>query len=219
MAVYLLDSYDNLKKVICELAEDDSSEFIDYIPTAIQIAENRLYRVIDHDFSKLSTSLTTVDGVNTLTKPDDFRVNKNLYITVSDERKRLVMKSESFLVDYWPNAATKSEPKYYANRDDSTWVVAPTPNAAYPVTIEYEAQPVLLSDSNQTNIYTDKYPDLLLYASLSAAAEWMRDFDMKQEWESKLAEAIQSTNIEGVRERRDDNAHVYNPEGGLNTKG
>lgn len=217
MPTYLPTSYDNLKAIVQQLAEDTSTEFLNFIPTAIYLAEERLYRLVDHDFSKIGSASTT-QGNAVLNKPSDFRVNKNLYITVGTELKRLVNKSESFVRDYWPSTVDTSVPKYYASRDNTTWLLAPTPNAVFPVTIEYEAKPAQLTSSNQTNIYMTKFPDLLLYASLSAAAEWMRDSEMKAEWENKLVEALSTANIEGVRERRDDNSHGYNPEGGLNTK-
>lgn len=219
MTTYLPTSYDNLKLIVQEIAENDSIEFIEYIPTAVYLAEERLYRLVDFDFSKESTSLSTSDGVNTLTKPTDFRTLHNIYVTSNSELIRLTFKTESFIRDYWPNPAEEGVPKYIANKDANTWILAPTPSAAFPVTVAYEARPEHLSDSVQTNIYITKFPDLLLYATLSAAAEWMRDSEFKAEWENKLQEALQTTNIEGVRERRDDNAHIYNPEGGLNTKG
>jgi hypothetical protein len=219
MATTLPTSFSNLKTIIQEIAEDDSQEFIDYIPTAIYLAEERLFRLVDHDFSKEDTSKALTTNAKTLTKPTDLRVSHNVYITVNNELKRLILKSESFVKDYWPSTIDTDEPKYYANKDDSTWAIAPTSDGAYNVTIDYEAQPDVLSTGNETNVFITKFPDLLLYASLSAAAEWMRDTEFKAEWENKLAEALQSTNIEGVRSRRDDNAHVYNPEGGLNVKG
>jgi hypothetical protein len=219
MTTYLPTSYNNLKAIIQEIAEDTSQEFVDYIPTAIYLAEERLFRLVDHDFTKEDTSKTLTVNNKTITKPTDHRVTKNLYITVGGELVRLIRKSESFIRDYWPSTTATGVPKYYGNKNDTQWTVAPTADGSYNVTIDYEAQPTALSSSNQTNIFITKYPDLLLYASLSAAAEWMRDSEFKAEWENKLQEALGSTNIEGVRDRRDDNAHVYNPEGGLNTKG
>lgn len=219
MPTYLPTSYANLKLIIQELAEDDSQEFIDYIPTAVYLAEERLYRLVDHDFTKEDTSKSLAVNNKTLVKPTDHRVTNNLYITVSGELVRLIHKSESFLRDYWPSTTDTGVPKYYGNKSDTQWRVVPTADGSYNVTIDYEAQPEVLSDSNTTNIYITKYPDLILYASLSAVAEWMRDTEFKQEWENKLQEALGSTNVEGVRERRDDNAHVFNPEGGLNSKG
>ena len=219
MTTLLPTTYDNLKLIVQEIVEDDSQEFIDYIPTAIYLAEERLFRLVDADFTKADTSKTISAGDSTVAKPTDLRVTNNVYITVSGEYKRLVLKTESFLRDYWPSQTEREEPKYYANKDADTWLIAPISDTTYSVTIDYEAQPAVLSDSNSTNIFLEKFPDLLLYASLSAAAEWMRDGEFKQEWESKLQEALQTTNIEGVRVRRDDNAHVYNPEGGVNSKG
>ena len=212
-------NYTELQTTIIELMEDDSVEFAEYVPTAIFLAEARMYRLVDHDFTVEDSSQSLAFGDSVLNKPADHRVANNVYISVGNELRRLVMKSESFLRDYWPGTNQVGEPKYYANRNDAQWLVAPTSNSNYPIVIDYEAQPTPLSDTVPTNIFLEKYPDLLLYACLSNMAEWARDMSLAEQWQSKLTEALSSTNIEGARERRDDNAHGFNPEGGLNTKG
>ena len=219
MATFLPTSYSNLKSMIQEMSEDDSQEFIDYIPTAIYLAEERLFRLVDENFFKTdSTSYNVIAGSTTLTKPADHRVTKNVYIVVSGEYRRLIFKSQSFIRDYWPTLSATAEPKYYGNQNPETWAIAPSSDATYPIVVEYEAQPTTLSTSNETNVYITKYPDLLFYAAMSEACDWMRETGFKAEWESKLLQAVNTASMEGVRNRQDDNSHVYNPETGLNTK-
>ena len=40
-------------------------------------------------------------------------------------------------------------PKYYANWDANFWVVAPTPNATYEITLAYMKQPFSITDTTQ----------------------------------------------------------------------
>ena len=58
-------------------------------------------------------------------------------------------------------------PKYYANWDEQFWVVAPTPDQQYAITLAYIKQPTSITTSDsQTTDLSNKYEDLLLYASL-----------------------------------------------------
>lgn len=213
-----ITNYSQLITAIQEIVEDDSAEFLSYIPTAIGLAEDRLFRILDINFTKLNTSLSLSAAVTDLAKPADWRVTRNFYIVVSNARTRLTKVSEDYLRDYWPISTQTDVPKYYCDKDRDTWTVAPTPDLSYQVNVEYEYKPTPLSGSNATNIFIDDYSDLLFYCSLSAVSEWMKDPEMKAEWEAKIVEALASANNEGRRQRQDDNTHVQNMENGQNTK-
>lgn len=210
-------TYTDLLTIAQQLAEDTSTEFVAYLPTALSLAEDRLYRLIDIDLSKEGTK-TTANNVKDIDKFTDHRVTHNIFMEYEGNRVRLVNKTEDFVKDYWPSTTQTEVPKYYADKDAYTWIIAPTPNGAYNLIVEYEAQPVYLSDSEQTNILTERYSDLLTYALMSNVSEWMKDDERKGIWEEKLQEALASTNNEGVRQRHDDNTNVNNPIGGRNTK-
>lgn len=209
-------TYTALVSAITTLAEDQSSEFAAYIPTAINLAEDRLFRLTDVDYSAVAT-VTTVIGSSSVAKPADHRVTHNLFMIVGLDRVPLMKKTEAFLLDYWPSAVDKAQPKYYTDLDNSNWMVAPTPDLIYQIRAEYEAKPTPLSPTNASNIISTLFPDLLLYASMSNMCEWMKDTNRKAEWEGKLQEALASVNNEGRRSRMDDNTHVQNLEGGRNT--
>lgn len=208
-------TYDDLVTAIQNMAEDDSSEFLAFIPTAIGLAEDRLFRSLDFDFSS-TDSLATVNAQATLNKPSGHRWTHAMYITVSSEKRRLKKKTEDFIYSYWPNVSTTGVPKYYASQNDTVWLLAPTPNGVYTITCEYEKKPEALSDSEQTNVFTEYFPDALFYATMSVMCEFMKDPARKQEWENKYAEAINTANNEGRRERQDDDSNMHNPMGGRN---
>jgi hypothetical protein len=209
-------TYDDLVTAVIAAAEDDSAEFAGYLPTAIGLAEDRVFKESDIDFSSEATLTTTITQ-STLAKPTGHRITHNLYLTVSGSRRRLIKKTEDFLRQYWPSTSATDVPKYYADKDDLTWLLAPTPNGSYTVTAEVILKPTYLSDANQTNKLITLAPDALFYASMSAMCDWMQDPDAKQRWESDYNGAISFVNNEGRRARQDDNTHTNNPEGGRNT--
>lgn len=210
-------TYTLLRSNIITVCEDNTSEFLAYIPIAINTAEARLFRLMDINWST-SIQITTFAGSASLNKPSGHRATKHLYLNNNGVRQRLIKKTRDYLRDYWPNVSELDIPKYYADDTETTWLLAPTPNGSYIVEISYEALPTPLSTTNQTNIISQKYSDLLFYASMSNMCEWMKDVERKAEWEEKLREALASVNREGERNRIDDNTHAFNPDGGLNTK-
>ena len=119
------------------------------------------------------------------------------------------------MATYYDTPATQSGiPKYYANWDANFWVVAPTPNAQYEITLAYVKQPISITDTTQptgapasTNgTYTsNKYQDLLLYACLVEAYGYLKGpADMLQYYEGSYRRALQSYSIEQMGRRRRD---------------
>lgn len=210
-------TFSDLQAAIIAMGQDASSEYAAYIPTAIGLAEDRLFKLIDLDFSK-EEQLSAVLNNPLVVKPADYHLGHNLYLIVSGERRRLVKKTEDFLKDYWPSTVDNEIPKYYADQDSTYFRLAPTPNAAYNIIVEYEYKPSYLSDSNTTNIWTQRYPDVLFYAAMSAMCEFQRDPERKSEYEAKISEFISTVQKDTDRAVRDDATNVNNPLGGRNRK-
>ena len=113
-----------------------------------------------------------------------------------------------------PNTAS-GIPKYYGNWDAEFWVVAPTPNAQFSITLAYIKQPVSITSTTLPTIanpastvgtYTsNKYQDLLLYACLVEAYGYLKGpADMLQYYEGSFKRALQSYAIEQQGRRRRD---------------
>ena len=112
-----------------------------------------------------------------------------------------------------PNTAS-GIPKYYGNWDAEFWVVAPTPNAQFSITLAYTKQPISITNTTQptaapaaTNgTYTsNKYQDLLLYGCLVEAYGYLKGpIDMLQYYTQAYEKALQSYAIEQQGRRRRD---------------
>jgi hypothetical protein len=119
------------------------------------------------------------------------------------------------MATYYDTPATQSGiPKYYANWDADFWVVAPTPNANYEITLAYVKQPISITDTTQptgapasTNgtFTSNKYQDLLLYSCLVEAYGYLKGpADMLQYYEGSYRRALQSYAVEQMGRRRRD---------------
>ena len=80
------------------------------------------------------------------------------------------MKTDEFIYEFWPDATQTGVPKFFANFDDDSTLIAPTPNSNYRVEMQYIARITTLSASNTTNWLTTYADDALLYGCLSEAS-------------------------------------------------
>jgi hypothetical protein len=114
-----------------------------------------------------------------------------------------------------PGSASVNMPKYYANWDEEFWVVAPTPDKTYAITLSYNKEPGSITSTTQPNstnpfsttgtYLSNKYQDLLLYACLVNAYGYLKGpADMIQYYSQAYEKALLSYAIEQQGRRRRD---------------
>jgi hypothetical protein len=88
-------------------------------------------------------------------------------------------------------------PKFYADYDYDHWLVAPTPDIAYPFEVLYYERINPLSSENQTNWITQNAPNLMLYGTLLQAMPFLKN-DARQIFQQKYSEALAALKAEDV---------------------
>ena len=73
-----------------------------------------------------------------------------------------------------PGTSAVDIPKYYANWDETFWVVAPTPDKTYEITLAYDKEPDTITTETGGTYLSNKYSDLLLYACLVNAYGYLK---------------------------------------------
>ena len=201
----------NLQDDIRDYTEVDSTVFsTGVLNTMIKNAENRIYRDSDSDDNRFYATSNLVIGNRYVTVPSDLRFIRYIQLKDSSGNQVFLEKRDtSFMSEYYNTPATQSGlPKYYANWDADYWVVAPTPDSTYEITMAYTKQPTSLTDStvSSTGTYvSNKYQDLLLYAALVEAYGYLKGpADMLQYYEGSYQRALQSYSIEQQGRRRRD---------------
>ena len=205
-------SLSTLRTAIRDYTEVDDTVLSDsIINTIVKNAESRIFRTVDSDDTKFYATSQTTNGNRYITVPTGTRIIRYIQITDSttSDQEFLKQVDSSFLATYHPdpdNSSDYGKPKYYAHWDNDNWVVAPTPDAAYDLTMAYIKQPTTIttSDSTTTEIST-KQPDLLLYACLVETFKFLKGPDnMIQLYEASYQEAIQTFAAEQQGRRRRD---------------
>jgi hypothetical protein len=202
-------TFSDLKTDIRNYTEVDSSVLSDSVLTTIvKNAENRIYREVDSDDNRFYATSNLASGSRYVTIPSDLRIIRYVQLTDSSgDQVYLEKRDTSFMAEYYNTPSTQlGLPKYYANWDANYWVVAPTPDNTYSITLAYIKQPASITTSNSATTYvSNKYQDLLLYACLVEAYGYLKGpADMLQYYEQSYSKAAQTYSIEQQGRRRRD---------------
>ena len=213
-----MTTYSELVDQVRNYCETDSNVFSTAIVNDfIEHAQLKIFREIDLDvYKKYKTAnLTASDAFVAMpgALPADFEFARYVHIfspsgslggLTDNERITLQKKDSSFINEYWPNRNSTGIPKYYANWDNDTIILAPTPNAAYTIELAYNAQPTGLSSSNTTTWVSNNAPQLLLYACLIEAFKFLKNPDMLNIYTVSYKEELQTLGQEQMGRRRRD---------------
>ena len=132
----------NLQDDIRNFTEVSSSVLsTSVLDTLIKNAENSIYRQIDTDQNVFYATSNAIIGNRYITIPDNLRAIR--YVQFKDQAGNqfyLEQRDTSFMAEYYstPDTQAVDIPKYYANWDEEFWVVAPTPDKTYEITISYD---------------------------------------------------------------------------------
>ena len=211
-----MTTYSELVTQIREYCEVDSNVFTTAIVNDfIEHAESKIFRQIDFDvFRKYQTAtLTSGDAFvgmpgNTPTSfayiraVNIFSPSGSLGGLTDNERVFLEKRDPSFINEYAPDRTATGIPKYYANWDNDTILLAPTPNAAYTMELAYNAQETGLSSSNTTTWVSNNAPGLLLYACLIEAFKFLKNPNMVAMYTQAYQELLTPLAAEQIGRRR-----------------
>ena len=189
--------------------EVDSNVFTDAVLSRIiQNAENKIYREVDSDQDRHYATSSLIVGNRYVTIPSDLRLIR--YVQLKDSAGNqyyLEQRDTTFMAEYYsdPGSSSVDIPKYYANWDENFWVVAPTPDKTYEITIGYNKEPVSIVTDTAGTYLSNKYADLLLYACLVNAYGYLKGpADMLQYYSQAYEKALLSYAIEQQGRRRRD---------------
>lgn len=203
-------TYDSLVANIQSYLQRVDTTTINQIPTFIFLAEHQC--AVDIESLGLEQYVNGqfipgIDGGAVIAKPARWRrtiafnygqgVNNN-------SRKNLKTRGYEFLIDYWPDRTQTAPPEYYADYGFTHWLVAPTPDQAYPFEIAYLELPQPLSVNVQTNWLTNYAPQVLLYGSLLQAQGFVRNPEMIpiwQQWYEKGVAALNKQDKQRITDR------------------
>jgi hypothetical protein len=171
------------------------------IPRLINLAERRIARELKiQGFINVVTAQLLADNP-VVDKPDRWRDTVSMFIGTganNNSRTALLTRSYDYLRSYWPDATETGQPIFYSDYDYNHWLVAPTPDADYPIEILYYQLPPLLDEEAQTNWLTENAPEILLYATLLEATPFLKNDERIPVWQNMYDRAAAMLNGEDI---------------------
>lgn len=191
-------NYAQLSAAIQEYCQSTEASFVANIPTFVKQAEKRIYNMIQFPSLRKNVTGTTSSGNKYLACPDDFLAPYSLAVILADgSYEYLLNKDVNFIRESYPTPTDTGTPAYYAlfgPRSDQatelTFLLGPTPNAAYTMELHYFFYPSSIVDTG-TSWLGDNFDPVLLYGSLVEAYTYLKgDPDLQTQYENKYKEAI-----------------------------
>tara|TARA_R100001440_G_scaffold47798_2_gene67741 strand:+ start:1724 stop:2386 length:663 start_codon:yes stop_codon:yes gene_type:complete len=199
-------THSNFLTQVRSYTEVDSNVLSDtLIDQFIRNIELEIAGKVDYDDTRKYATSSFTANKRYLVTPSDFLVIRSLQVfadnTITSERSFMEKRDTSFISEF--NASgTTGKPKYYANWNENTIVVAPTPNIAYGVQLNYVISPPHFDSSTTTYLSTNQ-ESMLLHGVLTECFAYLKGpMDMYNLYKSKYNEEVQAFAIQQMGRRR-----------------
>ena len=208
----LLDNVRNYTEVTSDVL---SNTVVNVFLTNI---ENQIERLLDSDAQRRYAT-TTFEANNAfldVSGPEGgFRFARGLQIHAADGTITWMEQRDTTFIDEFAVERSTTDvnftgqPKYWANWDAKTLIVAPTPNVAYTVEMWYDETAERLGNgagtTSTTTFISNNAPEVLLYGTLSEAFSYLKNDKDMQLYTQKFQTALQAfANEQMGRKRRDE---------------
>ena len=199
-------SYSDFLTQVRSYTEVDSNVLSDtLIGQFIRNTELDIAGAVDYDETRKYATSSFTANKRYIVMPADFLIVRSLQVfadtTNTSARTFMEKRDTSFISEYNSSGAT-GQPKYYANWDDNTIVVAPTPDIAYAVQLNYIIDPPGFTSTNST--YLSQYQEsLLLHGVLTEALSYLKGpLDMYNLYKSKYNQEVEAFALQQMGRRR-----------------
>lgn len=172
--------------------EDDGTEFVASIPTFITHAENTIFKQVSNlPLFRTTSTGSMVTGTATITRPNGARMIRQLsYTTAALAEVFLERRLDSFLKDYWPTVSSTGTPLFYAEDDEGTVRIAPTPDSTYAYTVYIVRLPTGMSSTNTTTELGDHYENVLTYGTFAEAVKFLENETLIPVWDKTFQDEL-----------------------------
>jgi hypothetical protein len=196
-------NYTQLTAAICDYTQNFETDFVANIPVFVQQAEQRIYNTVQFPSLRKNVTGTTSANNKYLSCPGDFLASYSIaVIDATGAYEYLLNKDVNFIRQAYPTPTSTGTPKYYALFGPTTsgvtvtnelsFILGPTPNAAYSVELHYYYYPESISVAVSGQSWLgDNFDSVLLYGSLVEANTFMKgEADMTALYNTKYTEAL-----------------------------
>ena len=200
-------TYTTLKSAIQDYTQNTESTFVADLAIIITQAEQRIIKSVELPNFRKNVTGNLSSGNQYLAAPSDYLYPYSLAtIDTNGNYTYLLSTDVSFIREAYPVIATTGNPKHYAQFDDNTFIVGPTPSSSLDAELHYFYIPESISASaDGTSWLGTNAPEVLLYASLCEAYTFMKgEPDILVNYEKRFQEGLQRLTLESDGYNRKD---------------
>lgn len=199
-------NYTTLSQTIQQYTENTESSFVANIPTFVQLAEERIYNSVQLPAIRRNVTGNLTSGVKYLQLPTDWLATFSLAVIdpVTNAQEFLLNKDVNYIRQAYPDPNDEGSPQHYAQFDENTLILGPTPDANYGMELHYYYYPASIVTAG-TSWLGDNFETVLLYGALREAYIYMKgEADMLANYEAKYQESLMLLKVLGDgKDRRD----------------
>ena len=156
---------------------------------------------VDYDELRKYATSNFTEANRYVSLPSDLMIIRSVQVITGGTRTFLEKRDTSFISEFNSSSA-QALPKYWANWDDFNILVAPMPDQAYQVQINYIIDPPNFTSTNDT--FISKYQEsMLLHGVLAEAFRFLKGPDnLYNLYNSKYNEEVQNFALQQMGRRR-----------------
>jgi hypothetical protein len=177
----------------------DINRFIDQ-------SEQRIYNQIQLPALRKNVLGSTTNTNKYLSCPNDWLATYSIAVidSVTGEYEYLINKDVNFIREAFPFPLVSGKPTHYAQFDQNTFILGPTPDANYDVELHYFYYPESIVTAG-TSWLGDNFDSTLLYGALLEAYTYMKgEQDVLANYQKRYDEAMAMLKMLGDGKNRTD---------------
>jgi hypothetical protein len=184
-------NYAELQQAIIDYTETVEQQFVDNIPTFVQLAEERIYNSVQLPALRKNVTGNMTTNNKYITLPADWLATYSIArIDPNGAYEFLLDKDVNFMREAYPQPTDTGAPKYYAIFDATTFILGPTPDDDYGVELHYFYYPESIVTAGTSWIGT-YFESVLFYGALREAYMFQKgEQDLIANVEQKYQESL-----------------------------
>lgn len=189
-------TYDSLTSTVLQYLERRDAAVVEAIPTFITLCEFEIAQYIKTLGQMEVVDATMNIGNPVIQKPARWRKTVSMTLSNNGEKQPMLLRKLEYLNAYAQDVTATGTPLYYADYDYDHWIVAPTPDQAYPFEALCYTRLQPLSQANQTNWLTQNAPNAMLFGTLKQTAPFLKNDARLALWKQMFDEALAALKTE-----------------------
>lgn len=189
-------TYDSLTSTVLQYLERRDAAVVEAIPTFITLCEFEIAQYIKTLGQMEVVDATMNIGNPVIAKPARWRKTVSMTLSNDGQKEPVLVRKLEYLNSYSQDVTATGMPLYYADYDYDHWIVAPTPDKAYPFEALCYTRLQPLSQANQTNWLTQNAPNAMLFGTLKQTAPFLKNDARLALWKQMFDEALAALKTE-----------------------